>query len=95
MDLTDGLSAAAELIALKPGAANCGSETPLHCTLPASLPASSSVDLAFRELRPVRVIDAASVSADDAEPNYANDFAESDRNRQASLDCGRKSASCL
>ena len=30
----------------------------------------------FRELRPGRVIDAASVSADDAEPNYANDFAK-------------------
>jgi hypothetical protein len=30
----------------------------------------------FRELRPGRVINAASVSADDAEPNYANDFAK-------------------
>ena len=77
VDLTDGLSAAAELIAVKPGAASCSSETPLHCTFPSLAPGESfSVDLVFRELRPGRVIDAASVSADDAEPNYANDFAK-------------------
>ncbi len=77
VDLTDGLSAAAELIAVKPGGASCSSEAPLHCTFPSLAPGESfSVDLVFRELRPGRVIDAASVSADDAEPNYANDFAK-------------------
>ena len=77
VDLTDGMSAAAELISIKPGGSSCGSETPLHCTFPSLAPGESfSVDLVFRELRPGRVIDAASVSADDAEPNYANDFAK-------------------
>ena len=55
----------------------CSSEAPLHCTFPSLAPGESfSVDLVFRELRPGRVIDGASVSADDAEPNYGNDFAK-------------------
>jgi uncharacterized repeat protein (TIGR01451 family) len=75
VDLTDGLSAAAELVAVKPGGATCSPGAPLHCTFPSLAPGESfSVDLVFRELRPGRVINAASVSADDAEPNYANDF---------------------
>ena len=77
VDLTDGLSAGAELIAVSPGGATCSSEAPLHCTFPSLAPGESfSVHLVFRELRPGRVINAASVSADDAEPNYANDFAK-------------------
>ncbi|MGZ4194863.1 MAG: DUF11 domain-containing protein [Solirubrobacteraceae bacterium] len=77
VDLTDGLSAAAELVAVNPGGASCGSDVPLHCTFPSLAPGKSfSIDLIFRELRPGRVINAASVSADDPEPNYANDFAK-------------------
>ncbi|MGZ4179392.1 MAG: hypothetical protein ACXVUL_01720 [Solirubrobacteraceae bacterium] len=77
VDLTDGLTAAAELVAVNPGGASCNSSAPLHCTFPSLAPGESfSVGLRFRELRPGRVINAASVSADDAEPNYANDFAK-------------------
>jgi uncharacterized repeat protein (TIGR01451 family) len=77
VDLTDGLTAAAELVAVTPGGASCNSGAPLHCTFPSLAPGESfSVALRFRELRPGRVINAASVSADAAEPNYANDFAK-------------------
>ncbi len=77
VDLTDGLTAAAELVAVNPGGASCNSSAPLHCTFPSLAPGESfSVGLRFRELRPGRVINAASVSAEDAEPNYANDFAK-------------------
>ena len=77
VDLTEGLSAAAELVAIHPGAASCSSDAQLHCTVPSLADGESfAVRLTFRELRPGRVIDAASVSADDAEPNYANDFAK-------------------
>ena len=95
VDLTDGLSAAAELITVKPGAASCSSEAPLHCTFPSLAPGESfSVDLVFGELRPGRVIDAASVSADDAEPNYANDFAKATATVRRRSTAPR-SASCL
>jgi len=77
VDLTDALSAATEPVAVKPGAASCTSEAPLHCTL-ATLPAGASfaIELALRPLRPGTLIDAATVSATEVETNYANNVAK-------------------
>lgn len=77
VDVTDALSAATEVVAVKPGAATCTSKTPLHCTF-ASLPAGASftLELVVRPLRPGRLIDAATVSATEPETNYVNNVAK-------------------
>jgi uncharacterized repeat protein (TIGR01451 family) len=76
LDLTDALSAAAEVVAVKPGAATCTSKLPLRCTF-AHLPAGTStpIELVLRPLRPGQLTDTAAVSASDAETNYANNTA--------------------
>jgi uncharacterized repeat protein (TIGR01451 family) len=77
VDITDALGAAAEVVAVKPGAAMCASEAPLQCTLARLAPgASESLELSLRPLRPGRLIDAASVSAGELESNYANNVAK-------------------
>lgn len=74
--ITDALDAAAEVIAVKPGSASCNSGNPLICTIDA-LPAGSSltIELEVRALRPGRLTDAVSVSADDPNVQLAHDFA--------------------
>ena len=77
VEITDVLGAAAEVIAVKPGSASCRSEAPLECSLDA-LPAGSSqtIELSLRPLRPGRLIDTATVSADQVDPNLANNLAK-------------------
>jgi uncharacterized repeat protein (TIGR01451 family) len=76
VDITDALDAAAQVIAVKPGSASCTSNAPLVCTIDA-LPAGASltIDLEVRPLRPGRLIDAVSVSDDEANALLAHDFA--------------------
>ena len=77
VDLADVLGAAAEVIAIKPGAATCTSEAPLQCTLASVAPgASQTIQLLLRPLRPGRLIDAASVSAREFESDYSNNMAK-------------------
>jgi uncharacterized repeat protein (TIGR01451 family) len=77
VDLTDALSAATQLSAVKPGAATCTSTAPLHCTFASLAPgASATITLVLRPLRPGRLIDATAVSATEAETNYANNTAK-------------------
>jgi uncharacterized repeat protein (TIGR01451 family) len=79
VDITDGLDAAAEVIAVKPGSASCTSSRPLICTLD-TLPvdASLTIELEVRPLRPGRLIDAVSVSDDEPNALLAHDFATSE-----------------
>ena len=76
VDVTDALGAAAAVIAVNPGSASCASSMPLQCTI-AALPEGSSqtIDLEVRPLRPGRLIDAVSVSDDQANPHLAHDLA--------------------
>ena len=76
VDLTDALDAAAQVTSIEPGAFTCSSGTPLQCHL-ADLAAGGepSFALVVRPLRPGRLIDAVTVSDDQLDPNYANDFA--------------------
>jgi large repetitive protein len=76
VDLTDVLGAATELIAVNPGRAACSASAPLHCTL-ATLPpgASLTIGRTLRPLGPGRLIDAASVSANELDANVANNLA--------------------
>jgi hypothetical protein len=76
VDITEALDAAAKVIAVKPGSASCTSRTPLVCTIDA-LPDGASVTIALevRPLRPGRLIDAVSVSDDEANALLAHDFA--------------------
>jgi uncharacterized repeat protein (TIGR01451 family) len=73
VDVTDGLSAAAEVTALDAPGATCASTVPLHCTFPSIAPGSSRViKMIVRPLRAGRLTDAADVSTDQAEAVYAD-----------------------
>jgi hypothetical protein len=76
VDITAGLTAAVEVIAVKPGSASCTSSTPLVCTIDA-LPAGASltIELEVRPLRPGRLIAAVSVSANEPNPLVPHDYA--------------------
>ncbi|MGO9883140.1 MAG: hypothetical protein ACLPV4_09010 [Solirubrobacteraceae bacterium] len=73
VDLTDALTGAAQLVDLHPGTATCSSEAPLNCTF-ARIPsgASEEIELTLRPLSPGLLTDAATVSADELDPDYAN-----------------------
>ena len=76
VDLVDALGAATELIAVHPGRASCSPSAPLHCTVATLAPgASLTIERTLRPLRPGRLIDAASVSADQIDANVANNVA--------------------
>jgi uncharacterized repeat protein (TIGR01451 family) len=74
VDVTDGLTAAVQLIRLDAEGAKCTSTLPLHCTF-RSLPAGATrtIKLVVRALRAGPLTDAATVSADQAEPIHAHD----------------------
>ena len=76
VDLTDALDEAAQVIAIEPGAFTCTSGLPVQCHL-AELAdgAAGSFTLVVRPLRPGRLIDAVTLSGNQLDPNYANDFA--------------------
>jgi uncharacterized repeat protein (TIGR01451 family) len=76
VDITDALSAAAELIAIHPGSASCAPGLPLQCTIDA-LPAGSSqtIELEVRPLRAGDFIAAATVSGDQFDPSLATESA--------------------
>ena len=73
VDLTDALTGAAEVVDVNPGAASCSSDAPLSCSF-ASIPsgASEDIELTLRPLRPGILTDAATVSSDELDPDYAN-----------------------
>ena len=77
VDLTDALDAAAQVIAIDPGAFTCSTGADIQCSL-AELPAGASetLDLHIRPLRPGHLIAAVTVSDDQFDPNYANDLAK-------------------
>ena len=77
VDLTDALDAAAQVTAIQTGAFTCTSGLPLQCHL-AELAAGSTASFALvvRPLRPGHLIDAVTVSGDQLDPSYANDFAK-------------------
>jgi uncharacterized repeat protein (TIGR01451 family) len=77
VDLNDALSAAVQVVAVKPGPyITCASTAPLHCTASRLAPgASLIVELSVRPLRAGRLTDAASVSAGERESTYANNAA--------------------
>jgi hypothetical protein len=64
------------VIAVNPGSAVCGSDTPLQCTI-ADLPAGSSetIEVELRPLERGRLIDAVSISDDQANVQLSDDFA--------------------
>jgi uncharacterized repeat protein (TIGR01451 family) len=77
VDLTDALSAAAEVRAIEPGAFTCSSGVPVQCHLAElAAGASQSFALVVRPLRPGHLIDAVTVSGNQLDPSYANDFAK-------------------
>jgi uncharacterized repeat protein (TIGR01451 family) len=77
VDLTDALSAAAEVTAIEPGAFTCSSGMPVQCHLSElAAGASHSFALVLRPLRPGHLIDAVTVSGNQLDPTYANDFAK-------------------
>jgi uncharacterized repeat protein (TIGR01451 family) len=77
VDLTDVLDAAAQVTAVEPGAFTCSSDMPVQCHL-AQLAAGASQSFAVvvRPLRPGHLIDAVTVSGNQLDPSYANDFAK-------------------
>ena len=77
VDLTDALDAAAEVIAIDPGAFTCSSGAVIQCSLADLAPdASQTVEVDVRPLRPGRLIDDVTASDDQFDPNYANDSAK-------------------
>ena len=77
VDLTDALSAAAEVTAIEPGAFTCSSGMPVQCHLSElAAGASQTFALVLRPLRPGHLIDAVTVSGNQLDPSYANDFAK-------------------
>jgi uncharacterized repeat protein (TIGR01451 family) len=77
VEITDVLGAAAEVIAVMPGSASCRSVAPLECSLNALLAGSSqTIELSLRPLRRERLTDTATVSADQLDPNLANNLAK-------------------
>ncbi len=76
VDLTDVLGAATEVTAVDRGRSSCNGGAPLHCTLATLAPgASTTIKLTLRPLRPGRLIQSASVSADELDANTANNLA--------------------
>ncbi len=77
VDLTDALDAAAEVVAIRPGAFACASGAMLQCSLADLAPgASASFQVIVRPLRPGRLTDGVAASDDEADPNFTNDFAK-------------------
>jgi uncharacterized repeat protein (TIGR01451 family) len=77
VDLTDALDAAAQVIAIDPGAFTCGSGAAVQCSLADLAPgASESLEVHVRPLRPGLLIDDVTASDDQFDPNYANDSAK-------------------
>jgi uncharacterized repeat protein (TIGR01451 family) len=77
VDLTDALDAAAQVIAIEPGAFTCSSGADIQCGLADLAPgASESLEVDVRPLRPGRLIDAVTASDDQFDPSYANDSAK-------------------
>ena len=89
VDLTDALSAAAQVIAIEPGAFTCSSGAVIQCSLSELGPgASESIEVRVQPLRPGQLIDAVTVSDDQFDPSYANESAKTDRNRETAPDRG-------
>ena len=77
VDLTDALDAAAEVIAIEPGAFTCDPGFVVQCSLADLAPgASESLEVHIRPLRPGRLIDDVTASDDQLDPSYANDSAK-------------------
>ncbi len=77
VDLTDALDAAAQVVAIDPGAFTCGSGAAVQCSLADLAPgASESLEVHVRPLRPGLLIDDVTASDDEFDPNYANDSAK-------------------
>jgi large repetitive protein len=76
VDLTDALDAAAQVIAIDPGAFTCSSGAAVQCSLGELAPGESeTLEVHIRPLRPGRLIDDVTASDDQFDPNYANDSA--------------------
>jgi large repetitive protein len=77
VDLTDALDAAAQVIAIDPGAFTCSSGAAVQCSLGELAPGGSdTLEVHVRPLRPGRLIDDVTASDDQFDPNYANDSAK-------------------
>ena len=77
IDLTDALDAAAQVVAIDPGAFTCSSAAAVQCSLAELAPgASETVEVHVRPLRPGELIDDVTASDDQFDPNYANDSAK-------------------
>jgi large repetitive protein len=77
VDLTDAMDAAAQVIAVEPGAFTCSSGADIQCSLAELAPgASETLEVHVRPLRPGRLIDDVTASDDELDPNYANDSAK-------------------
>ena len=77
VDLTDALDAAAQVIAIDPGAFTCSSGAAVQCSLAELAPgASETLEVDVRPLRPGQLIDDVTASDDQFDPNYANDSAK-------------------
>ncbi|HUA69477.1 MAG TPA: DUF11 domain-containing protein [Solirubrobacteraceae bacterium] len=76
VDLTDALDAAAQVIAIDPGAFTCSSGPAVQCSLADLGPGESqTLEVHVRPLRPGRLIDDVTASDDQFDPSYANDTA--------------------
>ena len=77
IDLTDALDAAAQVIAIDPGAFTCSSGAAVQCSLAELAPGDSeTLEVHVRPLRPGELIDDVTASDDQFDPNYANDSAQ-------------------
>jgi uncharacterized repeat protein (TIGR01451 family) len=77
VDITDALDAAAQVTAVEAGAFTCTTRMPLQCHLDELAAGESrSFALVVRPLRPGHLIDAVTVSGNQLDPSYANDFAK-------------------
>ncbi|HEY1568349.1 MAG TPA: DUF11 domain-containing protein, partial [Solirubrobacteraceae bacterium] len=77
VDLTDALDAAAEVVAIRPGAFSCTSGVVIQCSLADLAPgAFASLAVRLRPLRPGQLADGVVASDDQPDPNVTNDFAK-------------------
>ena len=77
VDLTEALDAAVQVTAVEPGVFTCGSGMPLQCHLgELAAGVSRSFAVVVRPLRPGHLIDAVTVSGNQLDPSYINDFAK-------------------
>ena len=77
VDLTDALDAAAQVVAIDPGAFTCSSGAAVQCSLADLEPgASESLEVRVRPLRPGPLMDDVTASDEQFDPNYANDSAK-------------------